>query len=216
MTTTRTMSIHRALSELKTLNDRIAKAIREADFIATDRKSAQKFNGLSIDEYEKTIQAGFDKAVSLIERRNRIKDAIVQSNAVTEVVVAGETMTVAKAIERKTSIQNEENLLASMVEARRTAINRLTKENESLPRRLEEYLTAILGNKEHAKKRKWSSIPNRSWSGTNMSLSIHCISTSGLRNWKRRCQTSKPKSMPFYPNPTPSPKSLCNPDGLHE
>lgn len=152
MTTTQTMSIHRALSELKTLNDRIAKTIQEADFIATDRKSAKKINGLSIEDYEKTIQAGFDKAVSLIERRNRIKDAVVQSNAITEVVVAGETMTVAKAIERKTSIQNEENLLASMAAARRKAINRLTSENETLPQRLEDYLTAILGNKEHAKK----------------------------------------------------------------
>ncbi|WP_060204941.1 hypothetical protein [Sporosarcina koreensis] len=152
MTTTQTMSIHRALSELKTLNDRIPKAIQEADFIATDRKSAQKINGLSIEDYEKTIQAGFDKAVSLIERRNRLKDAIVQSNAITEVVVAGERMTVAKAIERKSSIVNEEKLLAAMVGKRRTAINRLTMENESLPSRLEDYLTAILGNKEHAKK----------------------------------------------------------------
>ncbi|WP_342506963.1 hypothetical protein [Sporosarcina sp. FSL K6-2383] len=152
MTTTQTMSIHRALSELKTLNERIAKAIKEADYVATDRQSTQKIKGLSIEDYEKTIQSGFDKAVSLIERRIHIKDAIVQSNAITEVTVAGETMTVAKAIERKISIENEENLLASMIEARRMAINKLTKENDSLPKRLEEYLTAILGSKEHAKK----------------------------------------------------------------
>ncbi|MBD7908560.1 hypothetical protein [Sporosarcina gallistercoris] len=152
MTTHTTMSIHRALAELKTLNDRIEKSIREADFIATDRKSAQKVNGLSIEDYEKTIQAGFDKVVSLIERRNAIKDAVVQSNAVTQVTVAGETMTVAKAIERKTSIQLEESLLAAMVTARRKAINRLSMENETLTPRLESYLTEILGKKENAKK----------------------------------------------------------------
>lgn len=39
-----------------------------------------------------------------------------------------------------------------MIEARRMAINKLTKENDSLPKRLEEYLTAILGSKENAKK----------------------------------------------------------------
>jgi len=50
------------------------------------------------------------------------------------------------------SIENEEKLLTSMIEARRIAINKLTKENESLPKRLEEYLTAILGSKENAKK----------------------------------------------------------------
>lgn len=152
MTTQTTMSIHRALAELKTLNDRIEKSIREADFIATDRKSAQKVNGLSIEDYEKTIQAGFDKVASLIERRNAIKDAVVQSNAVTQVTVAGEAMTVAKAIERKTSIQLEESLLAAMVTARRTAINRLSMENETLTPRLESYLTEILGKKENAKK----------------------------------------------------------------
>lgn len=152
MTTNQTMSIHRALSELKTLNERITKAIKEADYVATDRQSTQKIKGLSIEDYEKNIQSGFDKAVSLIERRIHIKDAIVQSNAITEVTVAGETMTVAKAIERKISIENEDRLLASMIEARRMAINKLTKENDSLPKRLEEYLTAILGSKENAKK----------------------------------------------------------------
>lgn len=168
MTTTQTMSIHRALSELKTLNERIAKAIKEADYVATDRQSTQKIKGLSIEDYEKTIQSGFDKAVSLIERRIHIKDAIVQSNAITEVTVAGETMTVAKAIERKTSIENEEQLLASMIEARRMAINKLTKENDSLPKRLEEYLTAILGSKEHAKKKKSNCIQRRLWNEMNI------------------------------------------------
>ncbi len=152
MNTNQTMSIHRALAELKTLNDRIAKSIQEADFIATDRKSAQKINGLSIEDYEKTIQAGLDKPMSLIERRNSIKDAVVQSNAVTLVTIAGETMTVAKAIERKTSIQLEESLLAAMVFKRRKAINRLTMENDTLSQRLESYLTEILGKKENAKK----------------------------------------------------------------
>ncbi|MGN7408824.1 hypothetical protein [Sporosarcina sp. SAFN-010] len=152
MYTSQTMSIHRALAELKTLNDRIAKSIQEADFIATDRKSAHKINGLSIEDYEKTIQAGFDKSMSLIERRNQIKEAVVQSNAVTQVTVAEETMTVAKAIERKTSIQHEESLLAAMVSARRKAINRLTMENDTLTQRLESYLTEILGKKENAKK----------------------------------------------------------------
>ncbi|GKV69720.1 hypothetical protein NCCP2716_22180 [Sporosarcina sp. NCCP-2716] len=152
MTTNQTMSVHRALAELKTLNDRIEKSVMGADFIAADRKSAEKVNGLPIEDYEKTIQAGFDKAVSLIERRNLIKEAIVQSNAVTQVTVGGVTMTVAKAIERKTSIQLEEQLLAMMITRRREAVNRLTVENDTLPARLEAYLAEILGKKENAKK----------------------------------------------------------------
>ena len=39
-----------------------------------------------------------------------------------------------------------------MVNKRREAINKLSLVNEMLPSRLEDYLTAILGNKDHAKK----------------------------------------------------------------
>ncbi|WP_262176842.1 hypothetical protein [Saccharococcus sp. Marseille-Q5394] len=191
MTTTQTMSIHRALSELKTLNDRIPKAIQEADFIATDRKSAKKINGLSIEDYEKTIQAGFDKAVSLIERRNRLKDAIVQSNAITEVVVAGESMTVAKAIERKSSIANEEKLLSTMVGKRRMAINKLSMENETLPSRLEDYLTAILGNKEHAKKEEVE-LHTKSFMERNEYLLIDPLNLDKrIEEWEERISSFK-------------------------
>ena len=50
------------------------------------------------------------------------------------------------------SIAYEEKLLAMMVTKRRIVINKLAMENDTLPSRLEDYLTAILGNKDHAKK----------------------------------------------------------------
>ena len=43
--------------------------------------------------------------MDLIKRRDAITKAIVASNAVTEVTINGETMTVASAIELKTSIE---------------------------------------------------------------------------------------------------------------
>lgn len=63
------------------MNERIAKAVIATDYVATDRKSVKKIKGLSIKDYEKNIQSGFDKAFSLIERRIQLKYAIVQSNA---------------------------------------------------------------------------------------------------------------------------------------
>ena len=45
---TETMTIHRALAELKVLDDRISKAINETSFVVSNKHSNEKIRGLSI------------------------------------------------------------------------------------------------------------------------------------------------------------------------
>lgn len=148
MTETKRMTIHRALTELKTLDTRINKATNEAVVVFANRKANDKINGIALDEYKKAMQASHDKVVSLINYRNRLKSAIVQSNAETKVTVAGEEMTVAQAIERKDSISYDEALLYVLQRQYRESINKVARENDSLPGKLEAYLVNILGSKE--------------------------------------------------------------------
>lgn len=148
MTEIKKMTIHRALTELKTLDSRIAKATNEAVVVLANRKANDKINGITLEEYKKAMQASHDKVVSLINYRNRLKSAIVQSNAITEVTVAGEKMTVAQAIERKDSIQHDETYLYNLQRQYREAINKVARENDSLPAKLETYLVNILGSKD--------------------------------------------------------------------
>lgn len=142
------LTIHRALTELKMLNHRIEAATNEVNAVLANRKSNAKINGVEIKEFEKLMQASYDKVVSLIEYRNRIKALVVESNATTKVTVGSEEMTVAEAIERKQSIQYEKKLLELMQHQYRMAINTVAKENDALPTKLETYLVNILGNKE--------------------------------------------------------------------
>jgi len=116
--------------------------------VLANRKSNSKINGVEIQEYEKQMQASYDKVVSLISYRNRIKSLVVESNAKTKVIVGKEEMTVAEAIERKQSIQYEKELLEVMQQQYRSAINTVAKENDALPAKLETYLVNILGNKD--------------------------------------------------------------------
>lgn len=146
------MTIHRALTELRTLDERIHRAIDEGVFIAPNKRSNVKINGKSIEDYQKVIQGSYDKVISLIERRNQIKSAIVASNAKTYVTVAGKKMTVAQAIERKSSIEYEEMLLDKLKASYARATSKVNTENEALPHKLESYLHAVLGNKDTAKK----------------------------------------------------------------
>ena len=96
------MSIHRALAELKTLDARINSAC-SGTFVYANKKSNAKISGMSIEDAKKFLVGNYDRAKDLIERRKKIKSAIVESNAKTEVEVAGIKMTVADAIERKSS-----------------------------------------------------------------------------------------------------------------
>ena len=148
MTEYKKISIHRALTELKMLNHRIEAATNEVSSVLANRKSNSKINGVEIQEYEKQMQASYDKVVSLIDYRNRIKALVVESNAKTKVIVGKEEMTVAEAIERKQSIQYEKELLEVMQQQYRSAVNTVAKENDALPAKLETYLVNILGNKD--------------------------------------------------------------------
>jgi len=145
------MTIHRALTELKTLDARIHSAIDGGTFITANKRSNTKINGKSIEDHKGVIQGSYDKVVSLIERRNDIKSAIVDSNAKTVVKVAGKEMTVAQAIERKTSIHYDAAYLDRLKASYAQAVATVNRENEMLPRKLETYLQSVLGSKDSAK-----------------------------------------------------------------
>lgn len=148
MTEIKKITIHRALTELKNLDSRIDRATSELVVALPNRKSNDKISGIAIEDYKKHMQGTHDKVVDLIAYRNKLKSAIVQSNAETKVKIADEEMTVAQAIERKDSIRYEKTLLQKLQHQYRQALTRVAQENDALPQKLEVYLVNILGNKE--------------------------------------------------------------------
>lgn len=145
---TKKLSLHRALAELKMLNQRIEAATTNVVLVRANRKSNEKIEGMPIEEYKKDMQGSYDKVIGLIHYRNRLKALVVASNAQTIVQVGSATMTVAEAIERKQSIQFEKELLSNLREQYYAAITHVTEANEALPEKLETYLVNILGNKD--------------------------------------------------------------------
>ncbi|MEK4425737.1 hypothetical protein [Solibacillus sp. FSL K6-1523] len=142
------LSLHRALSELKMLNERIDAATKNVVLIRANRKSNEKIDGMPIEEFKKEMQGSYDKVISLISYRNRLKALVVASNAQTNVQIGTVTMTVAEAIERKQSIQFEKDVVEKLRRQYQRAITQVTEANEALPEKLETYLVNILGNKD--------------------------------------------------------------------
>lgn len=112
MSTSQSMSVTQALAELKLLRKRLESALNGAKFVAMVTKKSM----LDRDRFETQARASMQSYRDLLDRYYKLKSAIVQSNAVTEVVIAGRTYSMAEAVERKRSIEQERTLLRTMME----------------------------------------------------------------------------------------------------
>lgn len=146
------MSITRALVELKKLNDRINAAIHSGRYVCrTVGKNANTklvdATG-TVDQMKTKIQASYDTVDALIGNRERIKAAIVLSNATTMVQVMGRTISVAEAIELKSTVALRQTYVTMM----RTQLMRETAEvnkiNALLDVTIETSLNAIYGSEK--------------------------------------------------------------------
>lgn len=108
------MTIHRALSELKLIDARIEKAIEQVEPTGVMQKD-KLVNGLyPKDAFEKDTKAKFQSVTDLIDRKIKIKSAIVSVNGKTPVAVAGRNMTIADAITFKTVVLLKQNLVDAL------------------------------------------------------------------------------------------------------
>lgn len=150
MATIEKMSVHKALAELKVIEDRIEKAIDDGVFCIANKHSNDKIKGVPVADYVKVMQGGYDKATDLINRRNAIKRAVVLSNAVTKVTIDGVEYTVAEAIEMKNhGIEWHRCLLTKLQTQYKKAQAEILKQNgDDLEKRAEQYVIGIYGSKE--------------------------------------------------------------------
>ena len=126
------ITVTRGLVELKTIDSRIKKALNAACFV-TYKTGAS-------DPKKKITPNHFQKITDMIEYRNRLKAAVVQSNAVTKVTINGQDYTVAEAIERKNSIEYQKNLLRALREQLSEANNYIERYNPKVQARLDAML----------------------------------------------------------------------------
>jgi len=97
----RKITIHRALTELKTIDDRINKAIAELLPVGIAQKDKLVDNKFIREEFESAAKEGLQSIDDMIARRDSLKSAIVMINAETMVKIGKDKMTIAEAINQK-------------------------------------------------------------------------------------------------------------------
>jgi len=126
------MTIHRALAELKLIDSRIEKAISVIEPTGVMQTNKQVNGFFKKEDFEAEAKAKLQSVVDLIDRKNKIKSAIVTANGVTQVEISGAKMTIADAINFKSVIVFKKNLIATLIKKHNAVKSKFTVENEKI------------------------------------------------------------------------------------
>jgi hypothetical protein len=138
-----TISVARALVELKTLDARISKIINQTTWILL--KTKNKNSNHTEDEFKRNTQSEFQSANDLITRRERIKNAIMMSNSTTMVTVGNMQMTVTQAIEYKNTIEYQRRLLEVLKRQRQSVTIDYETHKQRVQSKIDDNIKVICG-----------------------------------------------------------------------
>lgn len=143
------ISVTRALTEVKVLTDRISRAIGEGVYVSVVKGIGEHAKpnvaGETVESLTARIDASFKTVESLTVRRDSIKAAIISSNATTEVTIAGKKMTVAEAIDRKSTVNLHRMLLDVMRRQYTMAQGAVDQMNAKLQGEIDQLITSLVG-----------------------------------------------------------------------
>lgn len=135
------ITVTRALAELKTLDKRIHKAVQDCDLVKVRRKEDK----WDIQEYNRQAQGSYQSLEDLISRRDQLKRRVLASNAVTQVRIGKDVLTIAEVIDRKQSIEYKKRLLDKLRSQRQVAQSLYESRVEEVRRKLDNLLEVNFG-----------------------------------------------------------------------
>lgn len=140
------ISVHRALAELKLLDSKIDRGTYK-NFVLSKLSSSDKIAGVPIQTVVERIKSNYTSVSDLIDRRAKIKSAIIKSNALTEVKIKDRVLTVAEAIDEKISISYKINLLNELKKQHKQCSALVSQHNEKAQQNAENFVNGLYTDK---------------------------------------------------------------------
>ena len=146
------MTIHAALSYLKTAQKRIEKALSTDTFVTYAKVNADKINGESAPTAKDNMKSSYQSVCDIIAMVEAIKKSISKANAENMITVCGQPMYVAEAIYMMNyGIDTKKMLLETMRRQYADAARSVNRFNgDELEKRADQFIASIYGNKEKA------------------------------------------------------------------
>jgi hypothetical protein len=135
------ISITRALAELKLLDSRINRAIEEIKFaVCVTKKTNYNVNK---NDFTAQTTSEYQSINDLINRREKMKAAIMKSNSVTAVKIGTKEMTVSEAIEMKHTISYKKYILEKLREQRLSTTKEFENHKNKVKQAIDANITQI-------------------------------------------------------------------------
>jgi len=145
------MTIHRALSEIKLIDAKIKRKIREIQPTAIKQGGKIVSHHIGEDEFKENAVSMYQSINDLINRKHAIKSAIVKSNSETVVIVGGKSYTVCEAINFKYIINFKKDLLNKIRADKTQTDSSISVENEKIKNQAFENAKIMLGKQDDSK-----------------------------------------------------------------
>lgn len=158
--TTQKMTIHRALAELKLIDSKIEKAINDINPTGLMQKDKLVNNLYDKSKFEDDARAKYQSINDLISRKIKIKSAIVNINAITQVEIAGNKMTIADAITYKSIIQFKKDLISTLTKRHNSVVSKYNVENEKIEQTALHNAQIVLGKQDDKNKLSDTDVKN--------------------------------------------------------
>lgn len=147
----KTMTIHAALSYLKTADKRIRKALDTDTYATYAKVGADKINGVSAKTVKEEMKSSYQSVVDIIKTVEAIKKAVSKSNAENTIIVCGDEMTVAEAIYMmQYGVETKKELLQTLRLQYTSARNSVERYNKDVEQRADKFIESMFGSKEKA------------------------------------------------------------------
>lgn len=143
-----TLTLTKALVELKLISKRIDKRLDSLEPVAIKKGGKFEASIKSQSQFERDAKAAWQSLSDLLTRRRKIKTALVMANATNTVQIAGETMTIADAIERKNMLDIERNIVKQMRSKLLVAQSKVDTHNRMMEAKLLQLLEATYAKRE--------------------------------------------------------------------
>jgi hypothetical protein len=160
--TTETMSLTKALAQLKLLDKRLEKS-RKKCFLTYKV-------GNEVKNQECNAKSNFDAYQDLLKRRRAIKNALVMANATTVVKINDQEMTIAEAIELKNSIKYETSLIETLRSQLNDTVSRVEYENSRAQDRLDAQIEAMSGKSGKIREEDYKTVSDVFWASNKAEL----------------------------------------------
>ena len=143
-----TMTITRALVTLKRLDERIQRAIDTGVFVGKvvgkgQHRKVVDSSG-TLEDLENKIIGSYDTIEQLFKNREKLKSAIISSNAMTYVTIGHRSLTVAEAIALKETLPYRKHYLSTLRQQRLVALKAVDTANAALQTSLDNMLNTYL------------------------------------------------------------------------